>query len=583
MRYCKGSALLSKKSIANIKTICLTNPQRDYIINTVKKQDPSVNFFSKNGCPTASGRAAGRTGGREMTQAQIFTIIALCVYAAIMAVIGILSFGKSKTLDGFLIGGRKIGAWSTAFAYGTAYFSAVVFVGYAGQHGWNIGIGAIWIGIGNAVLGCLLSWLLLANRTRKMTKHLNARTMPDYFEKRYGSKGMKILSAAIIFVFLLPYSAAVYKGLGSLFSAIFPAVDTWVWMLLIATLTAVYLVAGGYVATSYTDLVQGIIMLVGVISLVVAVLSHGSVGGIGGLFENLKNFQSLPGDPNPTTGAQLSSIFGGSSFKFLCFNILLTSFGAWGLPQMLGKFYGVKDTASIKRGTVISTIFCTVIGCGAYLVGSTSRLVLGGTLPEGGIDSVIPAVLMEVLGGGTLGIILLAVIMVLLLSASMSTLEAVVLTSASAVAVDLLPALRRKPTSSKGQMLLTRGLCLAFIACSFIFATQNIPIIVSLMSFSWGIVSGCFIGPYLWGLFSKRITKIGAFAGIISGLVTVGGATLVITITQGFSAAASKSPEMGVAAMAISIVIVPVVSLLTGKGGKERSRAEEIFSCYSEK
>ena len=517
-----------------------------------------------------------------MTAPQLYTIIALAVYVVAMALIGCISFGKSKTLDGFLVGGRKIGGWVTAFAYGTTYFSAVVFVGYAGQHGWNIGIGAIWIGIGNAILGCLLSWLLFANKTRKMTKKLNARTMPDYFEKRYDSKGMKIIASVIIFVFLVPYSAAVYKGLGSLFSAVFPSVETWVWMLVIAVLTAVYLVAGGYIATAYTDLVQGIIMLIGVVCLVVAVLSHDAVGGISGFIQNLGSFESLPGDPNPTTGAQLTNIFGGSSFKFLCVNIMLTSFGTWGLPQMLGKFYAIKDTKAIKRGTVISTVFCIVIGCGAYLIGSTSRLILGGTLPEGGIDAIIPALLMEVLGNGTLGIILLAIIMILLLSSSMSTLEAVVLTSASAVAVDLIPAVSKKEVPAKKQMTLTRILCLVFVACSFIFATQNIPIIVSLMSFSWGIVSGCFIGPYIWGLFSKKITKIGAFAGIVSGLLTVGGATLVITITDSFSVAASKSPEMGVAAMAISFIIVPVVSLITKNKTNEKERVEEIFTCYNE-
>ena len=514
-----------------------------------------------------------------MTNAQLYTVIALCIYALAMALIGCISYGKSKTLDGFLIGGRNIGAWVTAFAYGTTYFSAVVFVGYAGQHGWNIGIGSIWIGIGNAVLGCLLSWILFANRTRKMTKKLDAKTMPEYFEKRYASKGMKIFAAVIIFIFLVPYSAAVYKGLGSLFGAVFPDVPTWVWMLIIACLTAIYLVAGGYIATAYTDLIQGIIMIGGVVCLIGAVLSHESVGGISGFIENLSNFKSLPTDPNPTTGAQLTNIFGGSSFKFLCFNIMLTSFGTWGLPQMIGKFYAIKDTAAIKRGTIISTIFCIIIGCGAYLIGSTSRLILGGVLPKGGIDAIIPAVLMEVLGGGTLGIILLAIIMILLLSASMSTLEAVVLTSASAVAVDLIPAVKKKSISPENQMLLTRLLCLVFVACSFIFATQNIPIIVSLMSFSWGVVSGCFIGPYIWGLFSKKITKIGAYAGILSGLLTVGISTLVITLNWDFSAAAAKSPEMGVAAMAVSMAIVPLVSAFTKV--KDQERVDEIFQCYN--
>lgn len=515
-----------------------------------------------------------------MTNAQLYTIIALCIYALGMALVGCISYGKSKTLDGFLIGGRNIGAWATAFAYGTTYFSAVVFVGYAGQHGWNIGLGSIWIGIGNAVLGCLLSWLLFANRTRKMTKKIGARTMPDYFCKRYNSKGLKILAAIIIFIFLVPYSAAVYKGLGSLFSAVFPGVETWVWMLIIACLTAVYLVAGGYIATAYTDLIQGIIMLAGVICLIVSVLGHESVGGISGLISNLSNFQSVPGDPNPITGAQLTNIFGGSSFKFLCFNIMLTSFGTWGLPQMIGKFYAVKDTAAIKRGTIISTIFCVVIGCGAYLIGSTSRLILGGVLPEGGIDSIIPSVLMEVLSDGTFGIVLLAVIMTLLLSASMSTLEAVVLTSASAVAVDLIPTVRKKETKPEIQMLLTRLLCLVFVACSFIFATQNIPIIVSLMSFSWGVVSGCFIGPYIWGLFSKKITKAGAYAGVLSGLLVVGISTLVITLTSDFATAAKMSPEMGVCAMAVSFVIVPLVSAFTKV--KDKEAVDEIFECYNE-
>ena len=507
-----------------------------------------------------------------MTNAQLFTIIALCIYASAMAFIGCISYSKSKTLDGFLIGGRNIGAWVTAFAYGTTYFSAVVFVGYAGQHGWNIGVGSIWIGIGNAVLGCLLSWLLFANRTRQMTKKLNARTMPDFFGKRYNSKGMKILAAVIVFVFLVPYSAAVYKGLGSLFGAVFPGVESWVWMLIIACLTAVYLVAGGYVATAYTDLIQGIVMIAGVVCLIAAVLNHDAVGGISGLIDNLS---AIPKD-----GAQLTNIWGGSSFRFLCFNIMLTSFGTWGLPQMIGKFYAIKDTAAIRRGTVISTIFCIVIGCGAYLIGSTSRLILGGVLPEGGVDAVIPAVLMKVLGGGTAGIILLAVIMILLLSASMSTLEAVVLTSASAVAVDLIPAVRKKETKPEAQMLLTRLLCFAFVACSFIFATQNIPIIVSLMSFSWGVVSGCFIGPYIWGLFSKKITKAGAYSGIFSGLLVVGIATFAITLNSDFGAAAAKSPEMGVAAMAVSLIIVPVVSAFTKNNHMER--VEEIFSCYNE-
>lgn len=515
-----------------------------------------------------------------MEKAQNFTIVALCLYAFAMIAIGCISYKKSKTLDGFLLGGRNVGAWATAFAYGTSYFSAVVFVGYAGQHGWNIGIGSLWIGVGNAILGCLLSWLLLANRTRKMTKKLNTKTMAEFFEKRFDSKGMKVLAALVIFIFLVPYSAAVYKGLGALFGTIFPGVYSWVWLLVIACLAAVYLVAGGYTATAYTNLVQGSIMIIGVIALIVAVLNHESVGGIDSFLENLGAFTPIEGDKSPITGDQLTSVFGGSSFKFLCVNIMLTSFGTWGLPQMIGKFYAIKNTAAIKRGTVISTIFCVIIGCGAYLVGSTSRLVLGGKLPEGGIDYVIPEVLTTVLGGSTAGAVLLAVIMILLLSASMSTLEAVVLTSASAVSVDLIPSVRKKELQPKSQMLLTRLFCLAFVVLSFVFAIQKVSFIVGLMSFSWGVVSGCFIGPYIWSLFSKKITKIGALSGMVAGLLTVGGATLVITVSSGFAAASKLAPEMGVAAMAVSMIVVPLVSLMTKN--KDQERIDKLFECYKE-
>ena len=331
----------------------------------------------------------------NLAQTQSVTVVALAIFALLMVIIGMVSARKAKTIDGFLLGGRNIGAWVSAFAYGTSYFSAVIFVGYAGQHGWNIGLGSIWIGVGNAVLGCFLAWQLLAKRTRTMTHNLSSKTMPEFFESRYDSSAIKIFSAIIIFVFLVPYSAAVYKGLGSMFTAIFPNVSTNVWMLVIAVLTAVYLALGGYVATAYTDFVQGIIMIVGVFAMVIAIVNNDAVGGFGSFMENLRN---IPDNGDGITGAQITSFFGGSSFKFLCVNIMLTSFGTWGLPQMVSKYYAIKDIKSIKQAKYISTAFALVIGCGAYFIGSLSRLVLNNKLPEGGVDSVIPATLLTALG-----------------------------------------------------------------------------------------------------------------------------------------------------------------------------------------
>ncbi len=505
----------------------------------------------------------------NLEQTQFITVIALVIFAAMMIGIGAYSARKTKTMDGFLLGGRQIGAWVSAFAYGTSYFSAVIFVGYAGQHGWNIGLGSLWIGVGNAIFGCLLAWLLLARRTRTMTHTLKSKTMPEFFEGRFQSTKMKVFAAAIIFIFLVPYSAAVYKGLGSMFTTIFPTVSVNTWMLFIAVLTGVYLVLGGYVATAYTDFVQGIIMIVGVIAMVIAIVKNPAVGGFTHFFENLKSI-----DNGGEIGRQITSWYGGGSWKFLCVNILLTSFGTWGLPQMVSKYYAVKDVKSIHKATVISTAFALIIGAGAYFVGSLSRLVLNNTMPEGGVDAVIPNTLLTALGDWNIvTTIILAVILILLLSASMSTLSSIVLSSASAISVDFIPVVKKNYHPSH-QMILTRGLCIIFVALSYIFATSNITIIVNIMSFSWGIVSGCFIGPYLWGIYSKRTTKMGAWAGMILGFATVTITTVVLTIMnlpdggglyEAFGIAAKKAPEMGVAAMAVSLVAVPVVSMFTKK------------------
>ncbi|MBE7034932.1 MAG: sodium:solute symporter family protein [Ruminococcaceae bacterium] len=501
-----------------------------------------------------------------MTQLVAFSFLVL--FTVLMIVIGLKTAQKAKTIDGFLLGGRKIGPWISAFSYGTAYFSAVIFIGYAGRTGWTVGVGGIWIGIGNALLGCLLAWLLLARRTRHMTHNLHASTMPEFFEKRFGSKNMKLYAALIIFIFLVPYCATVYKGLGYLFSQIFPIFGTHgdiVCMFIIAVLTAIYLVLGGYFATTITDFIQGIIMLFGVTVMVIVVVSNPVVGGFSDGFAKLKTI-----DPS------LISITGGSQWRFLLMNILLTSFGTLGLPQMIHKYYAIGDEKQIPKAAVVSTVFALVIGVGAYTVGTFGRLYLNNTLPDGGnFDAVIPCMLMNALSGNVWTNIILSVILLLVLSASMSTLSSIVLTSSSAIAVDLLPVVV-PDYNKKGQMILMRALCFVFIAASFIFASFKVAFIMQLMSFSWGVVAGCFIGPYIWGLYSKKISRAGVWCGLLSGLLVVGGCTLYVSLTDSFAAASNLSQNFGVAAMAISIIVTPLVSLFTQKScPKEASSAFE--------
>jgi SSS family solute:Na+ symporter/sodium/proline symporter len=505
---------------------------------------------------------------------QLIASISLVVFVVIMLLVGVYSTKKAGTVEGFLLGGRNIGPWISAFAYGTTYFSAVIFIGYAGMFGWNIGLSSMWIGVGNALIGCLLAWVLLAKRTRRMTRTLEARTMPEFFAARYNSRRIKIYAAAIIFLFLVPYAAGVYKGLGTMFSAIFVGADPVTCMLIVAILTGIYLVLGGYVATATNDFIQGIIMIFGLVAMVLILLSRPEVGGLGAAIEKLSAIDPQLVDPS-----------GGKNTSFLITNICLTSFGVWGLPQMVHKYYAIKDESSIKIATIVSTLFATLIGCGAYFTGSLSRLFIeadANGMPNvpGGFDGVIPGLLMKALTENVFSTVILSIILLLLLSASMSTLSSIVLSSSSAVSIDLVKEVRPE-IKPKNQVILMRLLCLVFIAFSFIFATANISFIVNLMSFSWGVVAGSFIGPFLWGLYSKKVTQAGAWAGMLSGIVVVGGCILYFTATAGFAAAKSMSPIFGVSAMATSVIIVPIVSALTKKFSDEHN--QKVFRNSEEK
>lgn len=486
----------------------------------------------------------------------------LGLFIVFMVAIGLYSKKKVKNVQDFFLGGRQMGPWITAFAYGTTYFSAVIFIGYAGKIGWGFGISATLIGIGNAVIGSLLAWLILAKRTRKMTHELNASTMPEFFEKRYDSKAMKIVTAVIIFIFLVPYSASVYQGLGYLFERTFKVPFLYC-MAAMAVLTAVYLLLGGYIATALNDFVQGIIMLAGVVLMIFFVLSNPAVGG---LSSGLTKLAAIP-----DAGPGLVSVFSSMPLNLLGL-IILTSLGTWGLPQMVHKFYAIKDTAAIKRATIISTVFAVVIAGGAYFTGVFGRLFLDNNMPLGAnskpnADMIIPLMLEKALPEALIGIIIL-----LVLSASMSTLSSLVLISSSAISMDLIKGALFPKLGKNTEMLIMRILCALFVVFSFLVAvTPNS--ILSLMSFSWGTVAGAFLAPFLYGLYWKGTTKIGAWSGFITGFaISVGGAVI-------YKMNAAFAPNIGAVAMVASLIVVPIVSLITAK--LPEKHLEKVFTGVS--
>ena len=378
-----------------------------------------------------------------------------------------------------------------------------------------------------------------------MTQHLGSRTMPDFFGNRYGSRALKIAASVIVFVFLVPYTASIYNGLSRLFEMAFHIPYT-VCVAGMAVFTGIYVILGGYMATAINDFIQGIIMLFGICAVIGAVLIDN-----GGLIEATKSLASVTGDAG-WKGAYTA--FLGPDPLALLFVVILTSLGTWGLPQMVHKFYTIKDNKSIKQAAVISTLFALLIGGSAYFIGAFARLFLGNQVPAEGFDAVMPLMLNKALPAVMMGVLL-----VLILSASMSTLSSVVMTSSSSIAIDLVKGKYAPDMSEKDTVGLMRILCVVFVGLSFAIAAFKPKEIITLMSFSWGTLAGTFLGPYLWGLYSKKITRIGAWSGMVLGFLT----SIVPAVVSGFNA--QYAPTFGMVAMIVSIIITPLVSRYTPK------------------
>ncbi|MFA6947835.1 MAG: sodium:solute symporter [Eubacteriales bacterium] len=472
--------------------------------------------------------------------------------------IGLYYRSASKSAGDFVLGGRNVGPWLSAFAYGTTYFSATIFIGYSGQFGWSYGVSAFWIGIGNALIGSLLAWVLLGRRTRIMTKALNTATMPDFFAKRYGSGAIKIAASIIIFIFLIPYTASVYKGLSGLFSACF-GIDFIYCIVGMAVLTAIFVIAGGYMGTAVNNFIQGIIMLVGIVLMIIGVLNAN--GGFSSSMAMLSKFSS---EAAPELNGAYTSMFGPDPLGLLSV-VLLTSLGTWGLPQMVHKFYAIKNEQAIRTGTLISTIFALIIAGGSYFIGAFGRLFW--TEETVVFDKIIPNMITSSLPDVMIGLILLVV-----LSASISSLASLVITSSSTFVSDFLKAIKPKAFGGKHELPIIRVMCAGFIIISVLIAIIPNSLITTLMSLSWGALSGAFLGPFIYGLFWKRTTKLSVWVSMISGVGIVM-ANYFIKFTTPTIA--------GSAAMIFSLIIVPLVSLITPKPNK--TAVDKMFSCYDEK
>lgn len=494
-------------------------------------------------------------------------ILMLVVFFGIMVGVGLYCRKHTTDVNGFVLGGRAVGPWLTAFAYGTSYFSAVIFVGYAGQFGWKFGIASTWVGLGNAIIGSLMAWTVLGRRTRLMTHHFDSATMPEFFGARFDSKALRVLASLIVFIFLIPYTASLYNGLSRLFGMAFN-IDYTVCIIIMAVLTGVYVIAGGYMATAINDFIQGIIMIGGIIAVIVAVLKTN-----GGFVSSLNALAEVSDESVSAAPGAFNSFFGPDPLNLLGV-VILTSLGTWGLPQMVQKFYSIESESAIHKGTVISTLFAVIVAGGCYFLGGFGRLF---STPEAvaadGFDSIIPSML------SGMSPLLIGVIVILVLSASMSTLSSLVMASSSTLTLDFIKGTVAKDMDEKKQLLTIRLLIVFFIAVSVILAIiqykASVTFIAQLMGISWGALAGAFLAPFLYGLYWKRTSKVSVYVCFAFGSLIM----IANMLFRSSMPALLQSPiNCGAFAMLAGLVIVPVVSAFTK--APDQKLIDDAFSCY---
>jgi len=465
--------------------------------------------------------------------------IVISAYALMIIIIGILGLKRTRSFSDYFLGGGNIGPLMTAFTYGTAYFSAVLFIGFAGKIGWEFGYSGLWIAVGNAFIGVLGVWWLLGFRIKKMSLEYKVSTMSEFFEKRYNSKFLRLFSSLTIFIFFIPYSAAVFIGLSYLFMSNFN-LKYWLALVFMGTFTAVYLVLGGYKSMTMIDVVFGIIMSAGVVVLLISTLNKGN--GLANITETLSR-----------TNPKLTGFVGPPGVWPLFCLVFLTSVAPLAMPQLIQKFYAIRNKQAVRVGMISSTFFAILITGIAYFTGATTRFFLSSESAPNAFkngkpvfDALMPELLANVIPGS------LSVLMLLLiLSASMSTLAALVLISSSAIVKDIYGGFINRNISDTGLTLLMRFFSAFFILLSAIFAYFRPASIVAILAISWGAIGSAFLGPFIWGLFSKRVNKLGAISSSVLGLTTC-----LALYAFGFS-----SPEAGTIGMIVSFVFNPVISL----------------------
>ncbi len=424
----------------------------------------------------------------------LFTyIIVLVVYLSGLVLIGLFTGKKTRDIEDFYLGGRRIGPWVTAFSFVAAYFSSVVIIG-GGGFGYMFGLATLWVGAVNVVLGSLAVWIVLGPRIREFTQRLGTMTIPGFIGKRYQSNFALLFSAVVIVLFMIVYNVSILKGMGHIFQVLIDI--PYIYGVLISGIIILFYVSiGGYLAVVWTGFTQAVVMGVSLILLTVFTLK--SAGGLGAVTKSLASIDiGLVNTPG---------IWG---WQGLISFALIVSFGVWGMPQLLVRFYSIKNRKVLKLGTVLATIG-TCMALLPYLNGAIAR-VLFPDLPSP--DLAIPTLTKNILSpfGG-------AIILAGVVAAGMSTFASILIILSSSIIQDIVK-IGLKYNLSKSQALLFSKLSSVLIGLISIFIAFHPPaLVLTLTAFAWAVIASTTLWPIFFGLYWKDTTKRGCEFSMVGG------------------------------------------------------------------
>lgn len=506
-------------------------------------------------------------------------LIAMIVYMAAVIVIGIVFAAKAnKSSENYFLGGRTLGPWVTAMSAEASDMSGWLLMGLPGVAYWCGLADAFWTALGLA-LGTYINWLIVSKRLRRYSiRANNAITLPEFFSNRFreNKKIVLTISALFILVFFTVYAASCFVTCGKLFSTLFGL--PYVWMMIIgAIFVLLYTILGGFLAESASDFMQGIVMFVALT--VIVVIGTVKAGGLGAVIDNAKSipgFFEFFGLANPTldeAGKQLvqngKPVFG-SALPYGALSVasmLAWGLGYFGMPQVLLRFMAIRKESELKRSRQIAMIWVVISLAVAVFIGIMGRAVFPVEhLTKSGAENIFIT-----LSQSSLPAILAGFVMAGILAATISSSDSYLLIAASAVAKNVFQGVVKKKATDKQVMLVTRVTLLVIAVIAIVIALDENSVIFNVVSFAWAGFGATFGPLMLFSLFWKRINRIGAVAGMLSGGVMVFVWKLLISKLGGVFAIYELLP-----AFIVSSVVIVVVSLLTEAPSKE---IEEDFEA----